>query len=78
MTDRQPSDGPPYFGMPESSPFTIEGRIERAEAVANHATRVRDGRERPVWRSGFRPGLLEIAAAFGLLLVVLVLLYLLG
>ena len=64
--------------MHESSPFTIEGRIERADAMATHATRVRDGRERPVWRSDFRPGLVEIGAVVGLLLAVLVVLYLLG
>jgi hypothetical protein len=64
--------------MPESSPFTIEGRIERADALATHATRVRDGRERPVWRSDFRPGLVEAGALLGVLLIVLVVLYLLG
>ena len=46
--------------------------------MATHATRVRDGRERPVWRTDFKPGLLEIGAALGLLLVVFVALYLLG
>ena len=78
VTDRKTTDGPPYFGMPESSPFTIEGRIERADATATHATRVRDGRERPVWRSDFRPGLVEVGAALALLVVVFVVLYFVG
>ena len=72
------SAGPPHFGLPEQSALTIEGRIERAGGVASHATGVRDGRERPVRSSSFADGLWLVAAAFGLLLAVLVVLYLVG
>ena len=68
-------DGPPYFGMPEDSAFTIEGRIERAGAMADHAVRVRDGRERPDWGSSFATGLWLILGVFGLLLAIFVALY---
>ena len=78
VTDRETTDGPPHFGMPESSAFTIEGRIERADALADHAIRVRDGHERPVRETNFAPGLWLIAAGFGALLLLLVVLYLLG
>ena len=78
VTDRERADGPPYFGMPENSPFTIEGRIERADALADHAIRVRDGRERPVRDTNFASGLWLISAGFGALILVLVVLYLLG
>jgi hypothetical protein len=39
--------------LPEHSALTVEGRIERASGVATHATRRRDGRERPLWTSSW-------------------------
>jgi hypothetical protein len=71
------SAGPPHFGLPEHSALTIEGRVERAAGVASHASAVRDGRERPLRRSSWAGGLWLIAGAFGLLVAVLVVLYLL-
>jgi len=70
--------GPPNFGLPEHSALTIEGRIERAAGVGSHASRVRDGRERPLRQSSWAGGMWLIAGAFALLVVVLAVLYLLG
>jgi len=70
------SAGPPHFGLPEHSALTIEGRVERAAGVASHAAGVRDGRERPLRLSNWAGGLWLIAAAFGLLMAVMVVLYL--
>lgn len=78
VTDRETPDGPPYFGMPEDGPFTMEGRIERAGAVADHANRVGDGRERPLRETGWVPGLQEVGLVLGLLVVVFVVLYFVG
>jgi hypothetical protein len=72
------SAGPPNFGLPEHSALTIEGRIERAAGVAGRATGVRDRRERPLRRSNWAAGLLLIAGVFGLLIVLMVVLYTLG
>jgi len=72
------SAGPPNFGLPEHSALTIEGRIERTAGVADHVTGVRDGRERALRRSNWGGGLLLIAGAFGLLIALMVVLYLLG
>jgi hypothetical protein len=72
------SAGPPHHGLPEHSALTIEGRIERAAGVASHATRVRDGRERPLRSSSWAGGLWLIGAVFFVLVAVLVVLYLLG
>jgi len=72
------SDGPPSFGMPEHSALTIEGRIERAAAVGDHIIRVREGRERPLWRSDWLLGLLLIAGALGAVVALAVVLDLLG
>jgi hypothetical protein len=46
--------------------------------VASHATRVRDGRERPLRSSSWAGGLWLIGAVFFVLVAVLVVLYLLG
>jgi hypothetical protein len=66
------------FGIPEHSALTIEGRIERATAVATHATRVRDGAERPLRSSYWMHGLLLIAVALGFVLALAVVMYLVG
>ena len=70
--------GPPSFGLPEHSALTVEGRIERASGVASHVTGARDGRERPLRSSNWMGGLWLIAAAFGLLVALMVGLYFIG
>jgi hypothetical protein len=72
------SPGPPHFGLPEHSALTIEGRVERAGGIASRAAAVRDGRERPIRSSNWAGGLWLFVGAFGLLIAVLVVLYLLG
>ena len=78
MSTRDDGGGPPHFGLPEHSALTVEGRIERAAGVRSRATRVRDGRERPLRKSGWAGGLWLIAGAFGLVVAVLAVLYLIG
>ena len=76
-----PSDepgGPPHFGLPEHSALTMEGRVERAGGVASRATAVRGRREQPLGSSSWARGLWLIAGVFGLLLVLLIVLYLIG
>ena len=46
--------------MPEESPLTIEGRLERVGHTATHLTRVRNGLERPLRETSWMPGLLLI------------------
>jgi len=79
---RRPSEeesgGSPELGLPQNSALTVEGRVERASSLADHAVRVRDGLERPLRRSQFGAGLWLNAGAFGLLLVIFVALYFLG
>jgi len=70
--------GPPYFGLPEHSAFTYEGRIERTAAAADHVVRARDGRERRLRSSNWAGGLWLIAGALGMLLALMVVLYLVG
>ncbi|MHB2023522.1 MAG: hypothetical protein ACYCO3_09375 [Mycobacteriales bacterium] len=45
--------GPPAFGLPTSSPLTVEGRIERAAGVGRRLSRIRRGQEQAPWRSGW-------------------------
>ena len=81
MSSGRPRDEAPTpgeLGLPEHSALTVEGRIERAAGVGTHATRVRGGRERPLRRSNWAGGLWLIAGAFGLLLAVFVVLYLIS
>jgi hypothetical protein len=82
MTDRDrsagASSGPPNFGLPEHSALTIEGRIERTAGVAGRAIGVRDGRQRPLRSSSWAGGLWLILGAFGLLILLVSVLYLIG
>lgn len=82
MSDKQgPADeaaGPPYFGLPEHSAFTMEGRIERSAAAADHVIRARTGRERPLRSSSWAGGLWLIAGALGLVVAAMIVLYLIG
>ena len=77
---REPEEetGPPYFGLPEHSALTMEGRIERTAGAADHVVRMRSGRERPIRSSAWAVGLWLIAGGFGLLMVILVVLYAIG
>jgi hypothetical protein len=54
---------PDELGLPEHSPFTIEGRIERAGMAGNYLVRRRRGQERPLHRSQWAIGLGLIFAA---------------
>lgn len=76
MTD--PAGGPPLHGLPEHSSLTVEGRIERAAGVASRAVALRDGRARPLRSSSWADGLWLVAATFGLLVGLMVVLYLLS
>ena len=64
------------LGLPDPT-WTVEGSIDRAGKIATHATRRRDGLERPVFHSHWAAGLWMVLGAFGVLAAVLVLLYLL-
>jgi hypothetical protein len=70
--------GPPTFGVPEHSALTVEGRVERAAGVARRAIRFGQGRERQLYKSNWAPGLLLVLGVFGLLILVMVVLYLVG
>jgi hypothetical protein len=80
---RRPEDVPPseitgeLLGLPDPT-WTVEGSIDRYSKVATHATRARDGLERPVFSSHWAAGLWLVLGAFGLLMAVLLLLYLLS
>jgi len=63
---------PGELGLPEHSALTIEGRIERAGMVGTHLARLRDRRERVVWRSDWATGLWLILGVLATIIVVAV------
>jgi hypothetical protein len=66
------------LGLPEHSPLTIEGRLERVTAMGTHLSRSRDGRERKVWRSDWAGVLWFVVGAFVLIIAIAILLNVLG
>jgi hypothetical protein len=62
------------LGLPEHSPFTIEGRIEQASMLATHEIRARKGLERTAWRSDWVPAMVQILGVLAVVIAVAVVL----